>query len=311
MDYLFALQNIREASPEFFTYIFLFISEFIMPAFLLAGGIYYWSINKEEGSYILMSYSFGYTINQTIKNIACINRPWVLDSRLHVESHAAGGATGYSFPSGHTVTAASVGGGIANVQRKKTGIVILMMVLILMVAFSRNWLGAHTMKDVVTAMCVAALAIILANVLRYFISRKPELDTVVCAVAISINIIILLLLSLKKYETVYNSDGSLLVDPYKMLSDCYTSLGTAVGFFTGWWLERHFIKFSMDVDKKTKIIRGVIGAIIGLSIQFVIGPMFKFAGDHWYHFIKYFLLFFVVMYLYPLCYTKFENRKRA
>ena len=111
--------------------------------------IIYWSLNKSAGIKIAMGYSCAYSINQTIKNIACVPRPWILDSRLKVDSLAEGGATGYSFPSGHTVTAASVFGGVAAWQKKRPFIVVLMAIFTLLVAFSRNWLGCHTLKDVI------------------------------------------------------------------------------------------------------------------------------------------------------------------
>lgn len=118
MDYLFALQNIRGSAPEIINWIFLIISEVFLKGSVVFVAIIYWSLNKSAGIKIAMGYSCAYSINQTIKNIACVPRPWILDSRLKIDSLAEGGATGYSFPSGHTVTAASVFGGVAAWQKK-------------------------------------------------------------------------------------------------------------------------------------------------------------------------------------------------
>ncbi|MBQ8778017.1 MAG: phosphatase PAP2 family protein, partial [Treponema sp.] len=133
MDYLFALQNIRESAPEIINWIFLIISEVFLKGSVVFVAIIYWSLNKSAGIKIAMGYSCAYSINQTIKNIACVPRPWILDSRLKVDSLAEGGATGYSFPSGHTVTAASVFGGVAAWQKKRPFIVVLMAIFTLLV----------------------------------------------------------------------------------------------------------------------------------------------------------------------------------
>ena len=179
MDYLYALQCLREAGPEFVNYIFLFISE----TFFLGGVVFaayvYWCVDKAAGSAILIGYGASVFVNQTIKNIACIYRPWILDPRLHVYSAAAGSATGYSFPSGHTVSAASVFGGISFWQRKRRWVVVLMSIMIFLVAFSRNWLGAHTMKDVVVAVLVAAVVLSICALLKYLLETKPNLYTLI------------------------------------------------------------------------------------------------------------------------------------
>ena len=154
--------------------------EEVLPKLLMVfAAIIYWCINKSEGATILLGYSTSYGINQTIKNIACVYRPWIQDSRLHVAPQAAKSATGYSFPSGHTVGVAAICGEVAVWLRKKIWVVVLSILTIVFVAFSRNWLGAHTMKDVLTAILVASSTIIIMNIIKYYIARKPEKDTFV------------------------------------------------------------------------------------------------------------------------------------
>ena len=154
MEYLYALQNFREAAPGFVTYFFLFISEFFLVACPVFAAVVYWSINKKEGALMLIGYSGARYVNQTVKNIACVYRPWILDSRLHVERHAAKTATGYSFPSGHTTTATAVFGQTAIYQKSRKWLVACCAVFILLVAFSRNFLGARRNRTVrITNSC--------------------------------------------------------------------------------------------------------------------------------------------------------------
>lgn len=311
MDYLFALQTIREAGPDIVNYIFLFISECALYLGALITAIIYWSVNKEDGAYIFMGYTGAFGLNQIIKNLACIHRPWILDPRLHVDPLASSSATGYSFPSGHTTSAASFYGGFAIAQRKKTWFVCLMSLCILLTAFSRNWLGAHTMKDVLVAIIDTCLVLCLVNILRYFVSRNPKLDTLVLIFGSAITILMLLLMIFKPYPQVVDLNEKILVDPKKMVTDCFSSAGGLLGFFTGWWLERHFVKFETQVEKKSKILRSVIGSVIMIFWLFLGSHIFKFMGDWGYHFMKYLCVMFFLMYLYPLIFTKIYNVKKS
>lgn len=314
MDYLYALQCLREASPSFINYFFLFISEVTLYLSALIIANIYWSFNKEDGAYIFMGYVGALSINECLKDIFCINRPWVLDSRLHVDSLAKSSATGYSFPSGHTTTAASLFGGLALSQKKRKGISIFLAIIILLVAFSRNWLGAHTMKDVLVAICHTGLMLCLVSFIRYLLSKKPGKDTLVTVIAIILSVIILLLLTHKSYRPVYNDDGSLLVDPEKMIRDAYKSIGGTMGFFMGWWLERHCLNFQIPSSGKRKILCCLFGSLLILAWMFGISKLFEFFGPNVSAFIKYFVNFFFVLYLYPLIFTAFSklaNKKKG
>ena len=66
-----------------------------------------------------LSVAAGGIINQLAKNIMCINRPWIKDSRVVPDPVALKGATGYSFPSGHSQTAMSVYGTIAAASKRR------------------------------------------------------------------------------------------------------------------------------------------------------------------------------------------------
>ncbi len=310
MDYLYALQCCREMSPEAINLIFVFISEVLLKLFMVYAAITYWCFNKSDGATILLGYTSTYQLNQIIKNTACVYRPWIRDSRLHVAKLAQKSATGYSFPSGHTITAGTLYGGFAVIHKNKKWFVALMSFLILLTAFSRNWLGAHTMADVLVAIIEAAFMIIVMNIIKLFLYKHPDKDTIFMIAGIISAVLIILFLQFKKYPMDYDAEGKLLVDPYYMLSDCYTALGMFTGSLIGWWLERHFVKFSTEVSAKEKWLRSIIGAalfgVLYLGLSFILSKLDKNLS----HLIKFFLLFFVIMYVYPLIFKLFSNKKR-
>lgn len=105
-------------------------------------------------------------VTQLIKNIACVYRPWKQDARLQIAPEAAATATGYSFPSGHATLAASFYGNIAAYLKKYSKWWILPCVLLtLLTAFARNWLGAHTPQDVLVGMMIALVVLLLSKYL--------------------------------------------------------------------------------------------------------------------------------------------------
>lgn len=199
MDYLYALQVARESAPDVVTAFFVFVSEYLMMLGPVLAAIIFWCIDKRTGIWMMLSFGWAQVATNLVKIIACIPRPWLLDGRLHVAEQAAGSATGYSFPSGHTATATSTFGAagvyalntgklsaIGNVKRRHTALAIVFFVIVLLVAFSRNWLGAHTFKDVAVAMLLtAALMVALYFVLK-LLDKRPKADVWVMVVMLAI-----------------------------------------------------------------------------------------------------------------------------
>ena len=310
MDYLYALQTLRESAPEFVNYFFLAVSEIFLRGGVIVAAVIYWCVDKSAGATITLGYCASYSVNQLVKNIACVYRPWIKDSRLHVDPLAASSATGYSFPSGHTVTATTIFGGMALWQRKRKILAVVLALVAVLVAFSRNWLGAHTIQDVLVAMCIAVIGLCVVSFLKKYVQGHPSSDIIICAVGSALSVLILVILSLKKYPLDYDEAGNLLADPYAMLTDCYTACGMTIGGLLGWVLERRFVRFSTQtLSKLVSIVRGTVGVVLFGLIYLGFGTVFSFTGPHWVHFIKYFAVIFFTIYLYPLIFTAVENRR--
>lgn len=308
MDYLLFLQNLRESCPSIINSIFIGISEFIANAGFIIPLFIYWCVDKVYGAEIYIAYISANFVNQTIKNTCCIYRPWIKDARLYVEPKAASSATGYSFPSGHTTGATAIYGGTGKMcwSKKRKALSVILFLLILITAFSRNWLGAHTLADVLVAIAHTSLIIFITSLLRKWLAKKPERDTAITFAMIAVSFAITIFLCLKKYPLDYNPDGSILVDPFEMITDCYTALGVSIGGFLGWWIERHYINFSVEGAWWKRILRFVIGAAVAVLIVAFGNKIFGFLGAHWCHFIKYFLLLLFGTAGYPALFKKIK-----
>ena len=142
IEYLLWLQSIREAAGpaiEIIMNVVTFLGSSAMLAVVPC--ILYWIVDKELGLFILTNIGIGNNMNQLVKDTACVYRPWIRDTRIAPSRMAMGHATGYSFPSGHTQGSASVYGSLAWKIRKRRPLAILLAILVLLIAFSRNFLG--------------------------------------------------------------------------------------------------------------------------------------------------------------------------
>ena len=134
--------------------------------FMVLSIIVFWCIDKRCGYFMLSLGFLGTVINQFLKIIFRIPRPWVLDPSFEPVESAVADAGGFSFPSGHTQNVFATFGGVF-AWTKKTWLKILCAVMIVLVAFSRMYLGVHTPLDVgVSVVIGVVLLLVLYPVFR-------------------------------------------------------------------------------------------------------------------------------------------------
>ena len=107
IDYLLFLQDFRNGINDALTPFMEFISLFAVSLLVCFPILMYWMVNKRDGLYMLASYALTMGINSIVKLTVCAYRPWIRDERIRPAGDAITTATGYSFPSGHTVSAGS------------------------------------------------------------------------------------------------------------------------------------------------------------------------------------------------------------
>ncbi len=158
IDILLLLQEFRNGAGGFLTEFLskmTFLAELNSAIVIMA--ILYWSISKELGSYLLMGWSGNRLANGVLKVTACAYRPWIRDSRILPYGNSISTATGYSFPSGHTMNAATVFGGIVHRKDYPRALRIVLGFAMALVAFSRIYLGVHTPQDVLVGAGIGLL----------------------------------------------------------------------------------------------------------------------------------------------------------
>ena len=156
MKLLYFFESLRNSVLDgFFSLITLLGEE---TAFMAIAIIVFWCFSKFQGYFLLLTGFMGTIINQFLKMIFRVPRPWVKDSNFTIVESAKDGASGYSFPSGHTQSSVTLFGGVARANKTKWVRVVAIIICVL-VPVSRMYLGVHTPLDVIVSVLISLLLI--------------------------------------------------------------------------------------------------------------------------------------------------------
>lgn len=175
--------------------------------------------------------------------------------------------------------------------------------------FSRNFLGVHTPQDVIVG-CAVGIAVLFftSKFLPKLEKTEKKTDIIVLVSCIAFVAILLTIIAFKPYPMDY-VDGKLLADPAKLMKDGFGSAGMFVSMVIGWFVEKHFIKFSCFKNKK---IGFVIAVLLAIPIYFLheygINQIFAFIPGMACPFIANFVTFFYMLIIVPVV-VKAINKK--
>ena len=310
IDFLLFLQNIRIAQPEFIDKFFLSITifgEFWLPTLICA--IVYWCIDFKAGLYLFTLEGFNSVITHFLKMLACVYRPWVLSDKIHPSKLAVPFAKGYSFPSGHSAMSSSVLGGTAFILRRKPIICILLICLILLIGFSRLWLGVHTPQDVVCGLLIGLASIFIVDrIINYAEKRQNRYIILAFILNITVALILLYICRFNTYRTDYVS-GELLVNPAKSIYSTVVIYGYLLGLLNGAFLCRRFFPFDPHKTTiKNRITIGIIGSIfIVAGLKNIVGYIIMNELPTKIVFLAMFITGLFITLLYPIIFKSIDK----
>lgn len=307
LQFLLTLQTIREASGTIGAGLSGLLTEGGSSTLVVViVSIIYWCLHKQLGTNMALAMGTGSLFAQCLKNIFCVYRPWIRQPQIQPSQKALASAGGYSFPSMHSQTAASVYGTLL-VFMKANKWRILLGVLILGIGFSRMFLGVHTPQDVFVGFLCGALSIGAAYVVSRLADKYKYADVLITVVVCLVTIIFLIFVTQKNYPYDY-ANGRLLVDPKDMLRNCYQVAGLSFGIFIGWLLERRLVGFSVDGSVKCRVIRALLGIILMLIIHkagFIFELLFYRSGRD---LLSSLVTVLFVLWIWPMIFTRYETK---
>ena len=275
---------------------------------LIIMALLYWCVSKDFGAYLLMGWSGNRLVNGMLKVTVCAYRPWIRDARVVPYGDSITTATGYSFPSGHTMNAATVYGGGAVRKDLPRVLRIVLGLLVLLVAFSRNYLGVHTPQDVLVGAAAGILVMWLTVKLMEWVKIHPEKDLLVVYIGVGLAIAVAIYAAVKPYPVDKDAAGKVLVEGAKMANDTFKGVGWCAAFLTGWILERRFVQFSTDISMVKRFTRLAVGLLSYYAVSLIFVPAVK----NWISgapgtFVSCYLQMLYVAFIFPWILKRFEK----
>lgn len=275
---------------QFFT---LFGEELVFTVLAL---VIFWCVDKREGYYLLFIGFFGTLINQFLKILCRIPRPWVRDPEFTIVESARGSATGYSFPSGHTQNVVGTLGGIAR-WHKNCVFRAVCLAVVALCAVSRMYLGVHTPWDVGVSFVVATVLVFAFYPLVRHCVDEPKRMAALLAVMTAAALAFVLYVNLAAFPVDIDPDNL-----YEARKNSFSLLGALLGFCLSYPLERRYVRFEEKAAWPTQIIKVVAGLCVLLAIKSGLKAFFAAVGLTWVglNAVRYFAVVLFAALVWPL-----------
>ena len=300
MEFLYLLEGIRNPVFDAIVGILTYLGDEI--AFLAVALAVFWCFSKHKGYYLLSVGFIGVLANQALKLIFRIPRPWVLDPNFKPVESAVPAATGYSFPSGHTQNAASTFGGLAR-SSKKLWARITFAAVVLLVAFSRMYLGVHTPKDVIVSLVIGAVLVFALYPLFRYAQKNEKAYYVIFASLFAISLIYVAFTLI--YPNFVTLDQAHI---HSGIENGATIAGATAGILISYPIEKKYICF----EEKAPLLGQIVKLLVGLAIVLALKSGLKaiFGGDDEHMIlraVRYCLLVVFSAGVYPLTFKYFQK----
>lgn len=228
-------------------------------AFLVAAMIVFWCVDKKKGYYVMAVGFFGTLLNQFLKLVFRIPRPWVADPNFTVVEGAVEAAAGFSFPSGHSTSSVGTFGAIGYASGNSAVKWICYGVCVL-VPFSRLYLGVHTPADVLVGAAMALALVLTVKPVVYRGGHKGMKILIAVMLAMAVG----MLVYVERNPAGFAADD---VNYLSGLKNAYTMLGCLIGVAVVYFVDYRFLKFETDAIWWAQIIKAVLGLGVVLAVK--------------------------------------------
>jgi len=241
----------------------------------------YWCANKRFGQYLAFALGVTACLNGILKDIFRVerifNRPGFEETGI--VSRRVETATGYSFPSGHTQTAATFWGGVF-ILAKSPVVRVLTSVLVAAIAFSRIYLGVHYPLDVIAGLIFGAVVSVFMHRIM-IVHKNRALIGFVCVAAIILALVT------------------------GVSEDTYRGAGLLLGVLSGILFEERLVRFETGkqpfFQMALRYATGMVFVYVIYLLSSALLPVTMAANA-----IKYAVIAFLIMGLYPYIFTKLK-----
>jgi membrane-associated phospholipid phosphatase len=241
----------------------------------VAISVLYYGYKKEIGKKVMYFLLVSLTLNGALKFLLKLPRPI---GEPGVRSVRVETATGYSFPSGHAQLAGTLYPALANII-KRQWFNILTIIIVILVAISRVYLGVHYPVDAVVGAILGIAIVVGGEFLYHNYKNETYIYGITAVIFLPFAIIFF-----------FDGDAQLAADFYKVY-------GLLLGIFAAIEYEKRFINFKDTKVWSVRIIRVTLAMVAILAIK---EGLKLFTPDtYWMDFIRYFLMGLIPIGLLP------------
>ena len=304
MDLLYILENLR--MPWLDSVMSAVTNLGGETVFMALAMLVFWCVSKNLGYYMLTVGFSGTLVNQFLKIVCRIPRPWVLDPDFTIVESARAEATGYSFPSGHTQTVLATLGCPAR-WSKRAPVRWLCAAGIVLTAFSRMYLGVHTPADVGVSLLIGLVLVFALYPVFMDAEGRPGRMYAVLGVMLALSGAYCAFVSLHVWPA--DIDGENLASAVK---NGWTMLGAVAGMLLAFFLDTRYVRFSTAAPLWGQAVKTVLGLGLAVGIKAALkAPLLALFGGHpAAHAVRYFLLVLFAAVLWPMTFRLFSPRKK-
>lgn len=304
MQFLKFLESIRTPVGDAFFSAITHLGEETL--FIVIGLFFYWCLNKKRGLQLLFIGFAGTVLNQFLKLLFRVPRPWVLDESFTIVESAREQATGYSFPSGHTQMSIGTFGAIAYLTRKRLVRAIGIAICIL-VPLSRMYLGVHTPADVLVS---AAITVVMVFAFPALMDRAEKKKG---GLHIFFGAMALVSAAMLAFIILYPFPADIDMNNYTHgIENISKILGCILGAWLGWAVDEKYIRFDTRASLPVHAVKLIFGAAIVFGIKALLkAPLNALCGNEYLaDGVRYFLITVFGAGIWPMTFGPMNKRLR-
>lgn len=304
MDMLYWFQSIRHPVLDVIMSIVTRLGE--ETVFMVIAMFVFWCVDKRRGYYLLTVGFVGTLINQWLKIVCRVPRPWVQDPNFTIVESAREAATGYSFPSGHTQSAVGTLGGVARFT-SKNWIRTVCIILAFLTAVSRMYLGVHTPADVGVSLIVAVVLVLVLYPLMESTLWFPNRMYSIIGFMLAFSLAFVAFMEFFPFPA--DVDAANLASAVK---NAYTMAGSVAAMLVVYLFDSKVLKFSTRAPWWAQIIKLAGGLALAVAVKSLLkAPLLTlFNGHDVANAIRYFLMVIVAGGLWPMTFRIYERFER-
>lgn len=269
-------------------------------AFLVAALIVFWCVDKRKGYYLMAVGFTGTMLNQFVKLVCQVPRPWMLDPEFTIVEQAREAATGYSFPSGHSQSAVGTFGALSCMAQRRLwkGLFIAAAVL---VPLSRMYLGVHTPGDVLAGSLMALALVWCMKPMAWRADHRAMRDIIGMMLAMALMLLVFALV-FPRYVTVDEHNA------VSCLKSACTMAGCIAGVAVLYPVERKYVNFDTKACWWAQILKVVLGLVLVLLVKEGLrAPMEAVLPVYPARTVRYFLIVLTAGLMWPMSFRYFSR----